>query len=286
MASALEPLVRADWLARELGAADLRVYDCSVWLEPAERGYQVKSGRESYAAGHVPGAGFLDLTGALSDSSSSLNFTCPTPGGLADAFGAAGIGDETRVVLYAASGPMWATRVWWMLRALGFARAAVLDGGLEAWKAAGGALCADPCSPPGPARLTPRPDPRRWASKDEVARSLASGEVCVVNALPRAVHRGEARVNYGRRGHIAGSVNVPYDELLAEGRLDVAGLRDRFARAGVLERPRVIAYCGGGIAATLNAFALELLGHRDVAVYDGSLSEWARDPQAPMATGD
>jgi len=278
-------LVQADWLEREREAADVRVYDCSVWLEPGERGYQVKSGAENYAAGHVPGAGFLDLTGALSDASSGLAFTCPDPAPLAEALGAAGIGDAARVVLYSANGPMWATRVWWMLRALGFERAAVLDGGLDAWKAGSRRLCTAPCSY-APARLTPRPEPRRWATKAEVARSIASGEACVLNALPRAVHRGEARVNYGRPGHIAGSVNVPYDELLAAGRLDVAGLRGHFARAGVLERPRVIAYCGGGIAATLDAFALELLGHPNVAVYDGSLGEWARDPAAPMETGE
>jgi thiosulfate/3-mercaptopyruvate sulfurtransferase len=284
MAPGLNPLVTADWLARERSAPDLRVYDCSVWLEPGERGYQVRSGQESYRSGHVPGASFLDLTGALSDAASGLNFTCPEPAALAAAFGAAGIGDETRVVLYAASGPMWATRVWWMLRGLGFTRAAILDGGLEAWTATGEPLCTEPCSPP-PARLTPRPDPRRWASKREVARSLNGSAVCVLNALPRAVHRGEGRVHYGRPGHIAGSVNVPYDELLTKGQLDVASLREHFTRAGVLARPRVIAYCGGGIAATLDAFALSLLGHDDVAVYDGSLSEWARDPDAPMETG-
>ncbi len=207
----------------------------------------------------------------------------PSPGGSAEAFGAAGIGDTSRVVVYSANGPMWATRIWWMLRGLGFARAAVLDGGLDAWKAGGRTLCTRVCSY-APAKLTPRPEPRRWASKQEVEQSMGDGEVCTLNALPRAVHRGEARTNYGRPGHIPGSVNVPYDELLADGRLDVARLRERLA--GPLARKRVITYCGGGIAATLDAFALELLGHRNVGVYDGSLSEWARDPAAPLATGD
>jgi thiosulfate/3-mercaptopyruvate sulfurtransferase len=89
-----------------------------------------------------------------------------------------------------------------------------------------------------------------------------------------------------RRGHIPGSVNVPYDELVREGRLDLEGLRARFEQVGAFSRARVITYCGGGIAATLDAFALELLGHPDVAVYDGSLSEWTRDASAPMETGD
>jgi thiosulfate/3-mercaptopyruvate sulfurtransferase len=278
-------LVTAEWLERELGSQDLRVYDSSVWLVPGERGYQIRSGRESYASGHVPGAGFLDLAGALSDPASGLAFTCPAPAALADALGAAGVGDHTRVVVYAGSGPMWATRVWWMLRALGFERAALLDGGLDAWKAGRRPLCQQPCTYP-PERLTPRPEPRRWATRDEVAKSIGDREVCTLNALPRAVHRGEARVNYGRPGHIAGSVNVPYDELLDQGRFDLPRLRERFARSGALERRRVITYCGGGIAATLDAFALELLGHPDIAVYDGSLSDWTRDPHAPMETGD
>jgi thiosulfate/3-mercaptopyruvate sulfurtransferase len=279
----MQSLVTGDWLERELAAPDLRIYDASVWLVPGERGYQVESGKDKYAAGHVPSAGFLDLAGSLSDPTSGLAFTCPKPDTLARELGAAGIGDDSRVVLYSANGPMWATRVWWMLRALGFERAAVLDGGLDAWKAGGRALCAKPCSY-APAKLTPRPEPRRWASKREVEKSIGDGEVCTLNALPRAVHRGESRTNYGRPGHIAGSINVPYDELLADGRLDVPRLRERLA--GPLARKRVITYCGGGIAATLDAFALELLGHRDVAVYDGSLGEWTRDPAAPMATGD
>jgi thiosulfate/3-mercaptopyruvate sulfurtransferase len=278
-------LVSADWLERELGADDLRVYDTSVRLVPAERGYHIQSGRESYASGHVPGAGFLDLPGALSDPGSSLPFTCPAPEALARAFGEAGVGDGSRVVLYSTTGTMWATRVWWMLRALGFDRAAVLDGGLDAWKGSGRPLCTEPCAP-APAALTPRPEARRWASKDEVTKALRDPQVCTINALPRAVHRGDAPVHYGRRGHIAGSANLPYDELLREGRLLLGDLRERLSSVGALDRQRVITYCGGGIAATLDAFALELCGHPDVAVYDGSLSEWARDPGAPMETGD
>lgn len=281
------PLVGPDWLAAHLDQPELRVFDTTVHLRPATPGpYRIESGLHDYRTAHVPGAAFLDLPGALSDPHARLPFTMPEPDRLAAALGAAGLGDEHVVVLYSATWAMWATRVWWMLHSVGFERALVLDGGLRRWRLEGRPLSSETVSYP-PATFTARPRPERWADKDEVLRSIGSETVCTVNALAAAVHRGESDTNYGRRGHIAGSVNVPYESLVqADGSYRSSDdLRAAFDAVGAFGHQRVICYCGGGISATMDAFALTLLGHPNVAVYDGSMAEWVRDPDLPMEQG-
>ncbi|MFN8882793.1 MAG: sulfurtransferase, partial [Alphaproteobacteria bacterium] len=138
-----EAIVSTAWLAANLGDPNLRIFDCTIYLlyeTGTGRPYSIKSGREDYDAGHIPGAGFLDLQGELSDPSSRLNFTMPAPDDLAARLAARGIGDGTRVVLYSRKTPQWATRVWWMMRAIGFDNAAILDGGIDAWMAEGRAI--------------------------------------------------------------------------------------------------------------------------------------------------
>ncbi|MFM8615307.1 MAG: sulfurtransferase, partial [Alphaproteobacteria bacterium] len=135
-----DAIVSTAWLAANLGDPNLRIFDCTTYLlyeTGTGRPYSIKSGREDYDAGHIPGAGFLDLQGELSDRSSRFNFTMPAPDDLAARLAARGIGDGTRVVLYSRKTPQWATRVWWMMRAIGFDNAAILDGGIDAWMAEG-----------------------------------------------------------------------------------------------------------------------------------------------------
>jgi thiosulfate/3-mercaptopyruvate sulfurtransferase len=187
-------------------------------------------------------------------------------------------------VLYDSRANMWAARVWWMLRAFGFDDAAVLDGGWRAWTTDGRPTSTEPARWPA-ATFTARPRPGLFVGQDTVRAALDSGRTCLVNALDRAQHRGETQP-YGRPGHIAGSSNVPAMELV-DGATHRYRPRDelRAAFAEVGERgERVITYCGGGIAASSDAFVLHLLGHDDVAVYDNSLSEWAADPNLPMET--
>ena len=127
-----------------------------------------------------------------------------------------------------------------------------------------------------------------WATRQEVLAAVGDGAVCTLNALPRSLHTGERDMGYARPGRIAGSRNLPFPALLDNDTGELvtdAELRAHFTETGALERERVISYCGGGIAATLNAFALHLLGHQNVAVYDGSLNEWTRDESLPMETG-
>ena len=280
-------LVSTEWLAAHLGDPDLRVFDLTVHLRPSPSGpYAIESGRADYEAAHIPGAAFLDLPAELSDSSSPLPFTMPSADDLATSLGKAGIGPRSRVVAYTTTSPMWATRLWWMLRSCGFDNAAVLDGGLAKWRAEGRPVeTGERKYPSAPLTLTARRD--AWADKAAVLAAIEDGGVCTINALSPAAHSGESAVNSGRKGHIAGSRNVPYASLLNEDgtwRSDEA-LRAQFDQVGALERARAICYCGGGISATMAALALTRLGHAGVAVYDGSLSEWSRDPAAPMETG-
>ena len=282
-------LVDTEWLAVILGAPGLRIFDCTTHLKPDPvRVYSVQDARAEYEAEHIPGAAYIDLQGELSDNSSPLRFTLPTPENFSAAAGALGIGDDCDVVLYSATSAMWATRIWWMLRAMGFDRVAVLDGGLAKWKAEGRPLATGPHRHPA-AKFTPAPRPHLVVNSAQVRSAIGDGSTRILNALSRGQHAGNPKsTHYGRPGHIAGSVCVPAMGLLREdGTLrDRNDLRASFEQAGVAPQDRIMTYCGGGIAATLEAFALAMLGNKDVAVYDNSLSEWAADPSLPMQTGD
>lgn len=282
------PLVGTEWLATNLGASDLRIFDVTVFLQPNPdgRGYRVESGRDPFREGHIPGSAFLDLIEEVSTPGGGLPFTMPPPDLAAEKLGAAGIGADSRVVAYSAGSVMWATRLWWMLRSLGFDRAAVLDGGFAKWRREGRPVTGEVSTYP-PASMPISSRPSLWADLSEMRRVAAEGRACTVNALSPEVYRGEKNV-YGRPGHIPGSHNVFYDSLLdPESGIfrSIAELRERFAGSGALASPRVITYCGGGISATMDALALTLLGHPNVAVYDGSMSEWVRHPELPLTLG-
>jgi thiosulfate/3-mercaptopyruvate sulfurtransferase len=181
---------------------------------------------------------------------------------------------------------MWATRVWWMLRAFGFDRAQVMNGGWEKWTAEGRPSCAVPCAYPR-ATFVARPRPGLIVTKAEVRRAIGDPGTVTINALTQKQHTGEG-VHYGRPGRIAGSVCVPSVTLLERGTTSYRAadeLRAAFQAASATPDRRVITYCGAGIAASNDAFVLAMLGHERVALYDGSLSEWVADPEAPMETG-
>ena len=286
-----QALIETAALEASLGAPELRIVDCTTWLKPAEPGddapYRVVPGRAEYDAAHIPGAVFLDIQGQISDPDTRLKFMAPSNERFADAMGALGIGDDSRVVLYSAGSIMWATRVWWMLRAFGFDRAAVLDGGWEKWQAEGRPVSSVPESHP-PARFTARLKPGQFVDSEYVLSRLGDADTVAVNALAPEFHLGEGPSRYGRPGRIPGSVNVPAATLLdpANGAfvtLDEA--RRLHEEAGITSDQQVVAYCGGGISATVGLFLLHQLGYRDLTLYDGSLGEWAQDPDLPIETG-
>ncbi len=281
------PLLSGDELARRLADPSLRVYDVTVDMRVAAGGgYEIVSGRTLYESGHIPGAAFLDLLNDFSAVNPPLMFTLPGAEAFARAAGAAGIGAGTQVVLYNAGPTWWATRMWFMLREFGFHAAYVLDGGLDAWRAAGkpldtGTRSYAPASFPAGTRR------QVFVGKDEVKAAVDADSAALVNALSPAVFAGTAGA-YQRPGRIPRSCNVYALELIdpdSKRFLPRHQLRDKLGAAGLLAEKPVIAYCGGGISATTDAFALHLLGRDDVQIYDGSLSEWARDPALPMETG-
>ena len=171
-----DALISTDQLAARLTQPGLRIYDCTTYLEPPDPGsddpYKPVAGWKSFVAGHIPGADFLDVQGELSRAGTPLKFMMPSVEHLARAFGRHGLGDGGRVVLYSIGTMMWATRVWWMLRSLGFDNAAVLDGGLDRWQAEGRAIeTGDPKGYP-PATFTPRPRPGRFVDKTAVQAAI------------------------------------------------------------------------------------------------------------------
>lgn len=279
-------LVTTDWLAAHLADPRLRIFDCTVTLVPVEGGLRPEGGRTAWAVAHIPGSGFADLLADLSDRDSRLPIMMPPAAQFAAAVGRYGVGPETRVVLYDSGAHTWATRVWWMLRAMGFDDAAVLDGGLKKWQAEGRPVSAEPCRYP-PAQFEARPRAGVFVDKEQVKQALAEGRTRLINALSADEHAGRVS-RTPRPGRIPGSGNVPAGSLLdaaGGGYLPLPALRERFAAQGALDGRPVITYCGGGIAATSDAFTLLRLGAGQVAVYDGSLVEWSQDPELPMETG-
>ena len=281
-------LVETGGLADQLGDPSLRIFDCSTRLVPDPvTTYRVENCRAEFDAGHIPGAGYLDLQGELSDPASKLRFTLPSPRQFEAVLSQKGVGNEHRVILYSHTNIWWATRLWWMFRAMGFDNVAVLNGGWEKWQAEGRPTSTAP-SRYAPARFVAHPRPELLATKDEVLAAIGSGDMCVVNALSPNQHNGSSPVSYGRPGRIKGSINLPAAALVDKATntyLAPEELRRLADQIGALGAKRVITYCGGGIAATNDAFALALLGRADVAVYDASLSEWAADPTLPMEVG-
>ena len=212
-ASAVAPavLIEAAELAARLDDPALRIFDATVVLDrPPEGGaYTPVSGRAAYEQEHVPGASFADLIGDLADPESPFPFALPAPERLAETAGRLGIGAGTRVVAYAQDSPMWATRLWWLLRFIGFDDASVLNGGLPAWRAAGLPLVPGAVSYP-PARLVARPRPELLATRADVEAVVGGEPACLVNALTPPVFRGEGPTSYSRPGRIPGSVNVAW----------------------------------------------------------------------------
>ena len=280
----MDTLIEADWLLRHLDDPKLRILECSVtFVDQADGTISFHSGRADWEKGHIPGSAFADLIDDLADPESEREFMLPPAERFAGAMGALGVGQGTQVVLYDRTFGMWATRLWWMLRAFGFDDAAVLNGGFTAWCAAGGPVDDAP-SPHACATFEPDFRPGVFVGKDDVRAALGDPTTCLIDALRPQIYRGD-QVPYARPGHITGAINVPMVELVdADSRrfLDDHALQQRFSAA--LGRPAVITYCGAGIAATVDAFLLHRLGHQQISVYDGSLSEWSADPTLPMET--
>ncbi len=284
-------LISTQELAGLLGQSDLRVFDCTTYLDTQPEGspvpYVARPGTQSFAEGHIPGAGFLDLQGEFSDQTTELRFMMPSVAQLEAAFGRHGIGNGSRVLLYSIGTAMWATRFWWMLQSLGF-DALVLDGGLDKWKAEGRAIETGPAKGYPPSTFTAKPKAGYFVDKREALQASTNRSTVVVNALGPQFHKGLEPSRYGRPGRIPGSVNVPAATLIdtaSKTFLPPEEVAPKFAAQGITKDKRVVAYCGGGISATIDLFQLHRLGYDNITLYDGSMGEWAKDEQLPIETG-
>jgi thiosulfate/3-mercaptopyruvate sulfurtransferase len=280
------PLVSTQWLADYLGSDNLVVLDATVlpFATPAGKpGFL--SGHEQYlVTGHIPTALFADLIEEFSDVEVKLPFAHGTAAAFAAAAGALGIDNDTTVVIYDSSIGQWASRLWWLFRTFGYDRVAVLDGGYKKWLAEGRETDVGHREPT-PAHFLAAERPELWVSKAEVADIVEGRSAgALVCALAPKEFSGEEG-NRARRGHIPGSTNTPAARLVdreSNALLPEAALRDAFGPA--ISEDRIVLYCAAGILASADALALTLLGHDNIAIYDGSLFEWSADERLPVAT--
>lgn len=283
-----DSLVDSAWLAERLEDPDVRIVDARFEIKPGPTGaLEPTPGRTDYETAHVPGAVFVDLMGDLAHPDSPLEILSPAR--FEALMGGLGIGHDTTVVVYDASGGTWAARLWWALRYYGHDDVRLLDGGFPAWVDDGHPVEAEiPSVPRSDFEARARPELR--VTRDEVLTAIGADDVCIVDALPEPFFRGEAKLYPEHRaGHIPGARNVP-----APSNLDPATMRllapdvlaDLWRRAQVPMDKRVITYCGGGVFAAFSLFALHLLGHDRFALYDASWSEWGADPELPIESGN
>lgn len=274
----MSDIVSAEWLMQNL--TQVQAVDAS-WYMPAEK----RDAKAEFEAAHIPGAVFYDID-ALSDRDTSLPHMLPPPEQFARDAGALGIGDGDMVVVYDGAGIFSAPRVWWALKAMGHDRVAVLDGGMPAWKTVGGAIESGPARPKA-ATFTARPNGGILRDFGTVKAALGNTQVLDARSAPR-FEGSEAEPRAGlKSGHMPGSANIPYRAVLAsDGKLkDDAALQKLFAEKGVDLRAPIITSCGSGVTAAILMLALEKLGSRQVAIYDGSWTEWGGRDDAPVATG-
>ena len=283
MADDPKTLVSTQWLAKHIKDPDLRILDGS-WYLPDERRDPVAE----YNAAHIPGARFFDIDD-IADGRSDLPHMAPPVEKFMSRLRAMGVGDGHQVVVYDGEGLRSSARVWWMFRLMGQENIAVLDGGLPKWLAEGGTV---EDLPPivRDRHMTVRFQNALVRDVTQVAHASKLGDPQIVDARAAARFRGDApEPREGlRAGHIPGSRNVPFGELLNPDRTMKSPEETRavFEAAGVdLSKP-IITTCGSGVTAGILALALERLGHAHWSVYDGSWSEWGMFPTVPVATGD
>ena len=280
-----EYLVTTEWLARHLDDPKVCILDPSTLLpaRPDFSRYDVVPSRGDFEKGHIPGAVFVDVEHELSTPDPDLHFMLPDAQTFANAMSGYGVSDDSLVVTYSTTSHWWATRLWWMLKVFGHKHVAVLDGGFQKWQVENRPVETGVARPHSVGTFTERaPNKRMVATRDDVLRAIGADGFCTINALRAEQHAGTGGVNYGRRGHVTGSVSIPAVAHVNEDNTfkSIGELRSMFEQA--MKTPQVITYCGGGIAATSVALALDMLGHDDVKVYDASLTEWAANPDLPM----
>jgi thiosulfate/3-mercaptopyruvate sulfurtransferase len=279
-----DALVSSDWLAEHLTAPDIRVVDGSYYL-PHEG---LDPGAE-YEAHHIPGAVFFDID-EIADTSVDLPHMIPPPEKFSARVRKLGLGDGVRIIAYDQRGLFSAARIWWTFRLFGHRDVAVLDGGLVKWMAEGRPIEEGPAHP-NERHFTARTNSLMVRDRAQILANLKSAREQLVDARSQGRFEGtdpEPRPGL-RGGHIPGSRNLPFTELLdreTQTLLPAEQLKQRFAAAGIDMKRPVITTCGSGLTAAVLALGLHFAGHKDVSLYDGSWAEWGDpDSQVPVATG-
>jgi thiosulfate/3-mercaptopyruvate sulfurtransferase len=278
-----DSLVSTEWLASHLEAPDVRVVDGSFTLPGV-----TPTAQQLYRERHLPGAVFFDIDD-IADQTSPLPHMLPSAEKFAQRMRKLGLGDGHRIIIYDSTGLNSAARPWWMLRVFGHRDVAILDGGLPKWQAE-----RRPVTDAPPAarerHFTARLNTLLVRDKAQLLANLDSRREQVIDARARSRFAGTAQEPRAglRSGHIPGSLNLPYDELIDPEKrtlLPAEELARRFAAAGLEPGRAVVTSCGSGVTACALAFGLHLLGWPDAAVYDGSWSEWGLPGDTPVATG-
>lgn len=273
--------VSPEWLHERLDQPDIVPVDASWYLPNQDR-----DALKEYGASHIPGAVFFDLDGN-SDPDSDLPHMMPNPVQFSSAMRKLGIGDGQTLIIYDGAGLFSAPRVWWMFKTMGFKSVYLLDGGMPAWVAAGFPL-NDEVVNRSERHFTARIDATALADCGSVGAAIDDAKTQIIDARPADRFAGEAPEPRSglRAGHIPGSNNLPFTELVEGGRLKPSeALKDLFQDYGIRTDEPIITSCGSGVTAATLALGLSLAGARDVRVYDGSWAEWGLNPELPIETG-
>lgn len=287
------PLVSVHWLSENLSDDRLIVIDSSVQIYERDDGLKDSRPRYSeYIEQHIPGAVFADLLNDFSIQRQNARFGIPKAEEFEQAASALGVSNSTWIVVYSSANMFWATRLWWLFRYFGHNEVSILNGGLQAWISEGLEVrSGEETNPTG--SFAAAVQNHRLATKDDVLAIVKAREsdAVIVDVLSPEYFRGDLGNIYGYRrlGHIAGAVNIPISSISGNDPTCITSTKTIEAlvaeKIGDKHRP-VITYCGGGIAATQMALALETAGYENVRVYSGSLQEWSADPSLPMSTGE
>lgn len=284
-----EYVVTTDWLADHLNDPKVRVLDVTGMLTSKLLN---RAQTEVFDASHISGSLFFDVAagkGVLSDQQSPLPWMWPTSEAFEATMAEFGIDDDTHVIIVARtprsnidSGTMWCTRAWWTMFHFGV-HCSILEGGVEKWEAERKPMDAEASSVSQGSFSVKTDFSGGVATKEDVLATISDADTCLIDNLTAGSFEGSEQGYGPRNGHIEGAVNVPFRSLITDETSNFTDLETaRLAFADTLKKPKIITYCGGAIAATVGAFTLLRLGHKNVSVYDASLMEWSADESLPM----